>query len=83
MNEINAGRIILMLDPTAKIHAPSKEYDDVTWENPVTVTKEQFDAGVLAYPAWLAQKEAQAATDKAALLAKLGITAEEAKMLLS
>jgi len=29
------------------------------------------------------QKDAQAATDKAALLAKLGITADEAKLLLS
>ena len=29
------------------------------------------------------EKQAQAATDKAALLAKLGITADEAKLLLS
>ena len=84
MNEINAGRIILMLDSTAKIHATSTQYDDVTWESPVTVTKEQFDAGVLAYPAWLAEKEAaviQKRSDALNKLEALGLTADDVKAL--
>ncbi|CAB4180379.1 hypothetical protein UFOVP1051_18 [uncultured Caudovirales phage] len=46
------------------------------------ITKEEFDAGFAQYDAWKAQQESKAATDKAALLAKLGITADEAKLLL-
>jgi len=48
-------------------------------------TKER-DAAIAAHSIELAAYEkqsAQAATDKAALLAKLGITADEAKLLLS
>jgi hypothetical protein len=84
MNEINAGRIILMLDPNAKINAPSTEYGDVTWETPVTVTKEQFDTGVLAYPAWLAEKESAVIQKRADALSKLealGLTADDLKAL--
>jgi hypothetical protein len=42
----------------------------------------QYEADVLAAAAELAAKE-KAAADKAALLAKLGITADEAALLLS
>ena len=47
------------------------------------ITKATFEAGFAQYDAWKAEQDAQAATDKAALLAKLGITADEAKLLLS
>jgi hypothetical protein len=53
------------------------------------VTREMNDAEFAAYQAIQAEvadeatAEAKAATDKAALLAKLGITAEEARLLLS
>ena len=47
------------------------------------ITKAEFEAGFAQYDAWKAEQEAKAATDKAALLAKLGITADEAKLLLS
>ena len=42
----------------------------------------EIEAGLIAYKAKLENDEAQAATDKAALLAKLGITADEFKTLL-
>tara|TARA_R110000868_G_C10705410_1_gene749484 strand:+ start:507 stop:767 length:261 start_codon:yes stop_codon:yes gene_type:complete len=84
MNEINALKIILMLDPTARVYAPSTKYEDLWWETPVTVTKEQFDAGVLAYPAWLAEKEAavkQKRLDALSKLEALGLTADDLKAL--
>ena len=80
MSEINAARIILMLDPTAEIYAPSTEYEDVVWHSPVTVTKAQFTAGVTAYPAWLAQQQAQVLAKKEAAQAKLealGLTVDD------
>ena len=58
-------------------------------ETSETETREMNDAEFSAYQAIQAEladeatAKAQAATDKAALLAKLGITADEAKLLLS
>ena len=47
------------------------------------ITKAEFEAGFAQYDAWKAEQDAKAIADKAALLAKLGITADEAKLLLS
>ena len=47
------------------------------------ITKAAFEAGFAQYDAWKAEQDTKSATDKAALLAKLGITADEAKLLLS
>ncbi len=69
-----------MTKPTIRIH------DLATDE---VIDREMTDAEFAIYQAEKAkdnakaEAEAQAATDKAALLAKLGITADEAKLLLS
>ncbi len=59
--------------------------DEITlWESDTPQPSQQ--ALIEAAGLWAqteADKQAQAATDKAALLAKLGITANEAKLLLS
>lgn len=47
------------------------------------ITKAQFEAGFAKYDAYKAQQDAQQAATKAALLDRLGITADEAKLLLS
>jgi hypothetical protein len=47
------------------------------------ITEAQFQAGFAQLDAWKAEQDAKATSDKAALLAKLGITADEAKLLLS
>jgi len=59
-----------------------------TWEGvefieATPITKAQFDKGVADYDGWKAEQDAKATADKAALLAKLGISADEAKLLLS
>ena len=43
----------------------------------------EYEAGLAKFDSIKAEAVAKAATDKAALLAKLGITADEAKLLLS
>jgi len=60
------------------------DFDGITWvdERP-RCTKAEFEAGFAQFDAWKAEQEAKAAADKAALLAKLGITADEARLLLS
>ena len=69
-----------MSNPIIRIH--NSETDEI-------IDREMTNA---EYTAWLEQKaiddakaeaQAKAATDKAALLTKLGITADEAKLLLS
>jgi len=72
-----------MLIPTGGCAAYGTEYEDIIFLEATPITKAEYEAGVLAYPAWKAAKEAEAAATKKALLAKLGITADEAKLLLS
>lgn len=69
-----------MTNPTVTIH--NVETGEIIEREMNAAEKAAFNADAQAY----ANKEAakvQAETDKAALLAKLGITAEEAKLLLS
>ena len=81
--KIHAGEILQMLIPTGGWGAYGSDYEDIVFLEATPITKAEYEAGVLAYPAWKAAKEAEAAATKAALLAKLGITADEAKILLS
>jgi hypothetical protein len=76
--------VLNMLCPAGGWIIYNDDFDTIIWvdERP-RCTKEQYEAGFAQYDAWKAEQDAQAATDKAALLAKLGITADEARLLLS
>jgi hypothetical protein len=83
MNEkIHAGYILEMLLPNGGYAAYGTEFEDIVWLEATPITKAEYEAGVIAHPAWKAEQETKAATDKVALLAKLGINADEAKLLL-
>jgi hypothetical protein len=59
-------------------------YADLVWlSEGEAPTLAAVQAEIADLPAKKAEAEAKATTDKAALLAKLGITADEAKLLLS
>lgn len=78
------SEVLDMLLPNGGWTIIDNAFDSIIYDDGVTpVTKAQFDAGFAEYDAWKAEQDAKAAADKAALLAKLGITADEAKMLLS
>ena len=47
------------------------------------ITEAEFNAGFAKYDAWKAEQEASKAEAKAAVLERLGITEEEAKLILS
>ena len=76
--------VLEMLCPAGGWIIVEDDFDSITWvdERP-RCTKAEFEVGFAQFDAWKAEQDAQAATDKAALLTKLGITAEEAKLLLS
>ena len=47
------------------------------------ISKEEFEAGFAKYDAWKAEQDEAKAAKKAALLDRLGITEDEAKLLLA
>jgi hypothetical protein len=55
----------------------------VFFEGAKQITKKEFDDGFQAYDAWKAEQDQTKASAKAALLERLGITADEAALLLS
>ena len=75
--------VLAMLIPTGGWSLVGEDYEGITFLSEQTVTKAEFEAGFAAYDAFKAEQDAAQATAKAALLARLGITAEEAKLLLS
>ena len=77
------AEVLRMLIPTGGWVITENDYDSIQFIEATPITKTQFEAGFAQYDAWKAEQDAKAAADKAALLAKLGITADEAKLLLS
>ena len=75
--------VLTMLCPAGGWIIVGDTFEGITWtdERP-RCTKAEFEAGFAQYDAWKAEQDSKAAADKAALLAKLGITADEAKLLL-
>ena len=67
----------MLREKIVNIITGEETFRDYTAEEMVEVEKEQLQAKAKA------EAELKAAADKAALLAKLGITADEAKLLLS
>jgi len=61
-----------------------ENFEDIDWlgKKP-TITKNEFEAGFAQYDAWKAEQDAAQAAAKAALLDRLSITEDEAKLLLS
>jgi hypothetical protein len=77
-----ADEVLTMLIPNGGWIATGNDYDGIEFLECEPITKAQFEAGFSKYDAWKTKQEAQAATDKATLLTKLGISAEEAALLL-
>ena len=76
------AEVLEMLIPSGWVIV-GDDYEGIQFIECEPITKAQYEAGFAAYDAWKAEQDAKAAADKAALLAKLGITADEAKLLLS
>jgi hypothetical protein len=84
MNTISGGDVLDMLIPTGGWVITADDFNSIKYDNGVEpITKTQFEAGFGQYDAWKAEQDAIKATAKAALLTQLGITEEQAKLLLS
>ena len=77
------GDVLGMLISNGGWAITGEEYEGIQFLECEPITKAQFTAGFAQYDTWKAQQNATKAADKTALLARLGITAEEATLLLS
>ena len=74
--------VLTMLIPNGGYIASGDDDEGIQFLECDPITKAQFTAGFAKWDSWKAEQDLKAATDKAALLAKLGITADEAALLL-
>jgi hypothetical protein len=85
MNSNYLTKAIKQLHPEAQFSYIENDYSTIKWDvlNGEAPTQFEIDAEIVKIKADEAAAFVKAETDKAALLAKLGITADEAKLLLS
>jgi hypothetical protein len=74
--------VLSYLIPTGGWVISGVDYEGIQFIEAEPITKAQFIAGFAKCDAWKDTQETANATAKAALLARLGITADEAKLLL-
>jgi hypothetical protein len=75
--------VMTMLLPNGGWVIAGNDFESIVYDEGVTpLTKKQFDDAIKTVDAWLAQQEANRVAQKTALLEKLGITENEAKLLL-
>ena len=75
--------VLSMLIPTGGWAIYGDDYEGIKFIEAKPITKAEFEAGFAQYDAWKAEQDAAQAAQKAALLDRLGITEDEAKLLLS
>lgn len=74
--------VLKMLIPTGGWVIIGDDYENIQFLECEPITKEQYEAGFAQYDAWKAEQDAVKAAQRQALLARLGITEEEAIILL-
>jgi hypothetical protein len=79
----NGTDVMFMLRPNGGWYIQGDDFDTLIYENCEPVTKEEFETGFVDYLTWKAEQDSAKAAQKAALLNRLGITEDEAKLLLA
>lgn len=79
----NSIQVLGMLIPNGGYVQTGTEFEGIEFLECEPITKKQYLDGFAQFDAWKAEQEATKAAEKEALLAKLGITDAEAKLLLS
>jgi len=83
MKKISGGDVLALLIPNGGWTIAGDDYEGITFIECEPITKAQFDAAFASYESLKTEQDAGKATAKAALLNRLGISADEAKLLLS
>ena len=77
------GEVMAMLRPEGGWAITGDDFDGIQFIDCTPVTKNEFEEGFAAFDAWKIQQDAAKTSSKQSLLDRLGITADEAKLLLS
>jgi hypothetical protein len=78
-----AYEVLSMLIPTGGYVIYGEDFDSIIYdEGVVPVTKEQFENGFAVFDAWKAQQNAQKTAARQAVLDRLGLTEEEAQLII-
>jgi hypothetical protein len=75
--------VLSMLIPNGGWVISGDKFEGIQFLECEPITKKQFEDGFAQYDSWKAEQESAKAATKAELLARLGISAEEAVLLLS
>lgn len=78
-----AAEVLRMLLPDGGYVLVGEDYEGLQFTDAKPITKAEFEAGFAKYDAWKAQQDAIKETEKQAILNRLNITAEEARLILS
>ena len=76
-------QVLQMLIPNGGWVISGDEFEGIQFLECEPITKEEFETGFAQWDTFKAQQDADKAQAKAALLDRLGITAEEAALLLA
>lgn len=77
------GDVLEMLIPSGGWVIVGDDFDSIRYDEGVApITKKQFDDGFAAYDGWKAAKKAEIQNRREALFTRIGITADEAALLL-
>ena len=75
--------VLAMLIPNGGYVQYGDSYEGIEFIEAEPITKKQFEDGFAQYDAWKAEQDSANAAAKSALLERLGISEDEAKLLLS
>jgi hypothetical protein len=76
-------QVLSMLIPNGGYVQVGEEYEGIQFLECEPITKAEYEAGFAQYDAWKAEQDSAKAAQKAALLERLGITEDEAKLLIA
>jgi hypothetical protein len=78
----DSGDVLAMLIPQGGYILVGDDYDGIQFLECEPITKAEFEEGFTKYDSWKAEQDATKTAAKTALLARLGITEEEAQLLI-
>jgi hypothetical protein len=78
-----AAEVLTMLIPNGGWVVLGEDYENIQFLECQPITKAQFIAGLADYDNWKIQQAEAKETARAAILDRLGLSADEAKLLLS
>ena len=74
--------VLCMLIPTGGWVITGNDWDGVQFIDAKPITKAKFEAGFAQYDAWKLEQDNKTAQAKAAILDRIGLTADELKTIL-